>query len=67
MGAIIDGNRVVFLYGGFPPDSMVKDYWSIYTEFRMLNRRSRVLLDADEIQLRGLQSHPAGEEEGDDA
>jgi hypothetical protein len=38
MGIVVDGNRVVFLYG-YPPDSMVKDYCSIYTEFRMLNEK----------------------------
>ena len=47
MGTIIDGNRVVFLYG-CSPDSMVEDRCSVYTEW-------------------GLQSHPAGEEDGDDA
>ena len=87
MGTIIDGNRVVFLYG-CPPDSMVEDRCSVYAEFRMLSEkgegaarlttetktslaatvlRQRGTRLADEIQLRGLQSHPAGEEDGDDA
>ena len=38
MGTVVDGKRIVFLYG-YPPDSMVKDHCSLYTEFGMLNRK----------------------------